>query len=84
MKIIKYIIISSVFLLPFTSCEEMLDETIYSQLVPENFLTTDAGLLSVLKGAYVQENNVQNQKAAKGYILTQDGATEYYVRESGS
>ncbi len=84
MKIIRYIIISSVFLLPFTSCEEMLDETIYSQLVPENFLTTDAGLLSVLKGAYVQENNVQNQKAAKGYILTQDGATDIMFEKAGA
>jgi hypothetical protein len=84
MKILKYIIISGIFLLPFSSCENLLDEPVYSQLAPENFLTTDEGLLSVLKAAYVRQNNVQGQLAAKGYILTQDASTDIMFEKGGS
>ena len=84
MKIFKYIIISGILLLPFTSCKEVLDEPIYSQLVPDNFLTTEDGLLSVLKAAYVWDNDVQSQKATKGYILTQDGTTDIVFEKAGA
>ncbi|WP_423130036.1 RagB/SusD family nutrient uptake outer membrane protein [Gaoshiqia sp. Z1-71] len=84
MKILKYIIISGIFLLPFTACEDLLDEPVYSQLAPENFLKTDEGIVSVLKAAYVWENNVQGQLAAKGYILTQDGSTDIMFEKAGA
>lgn len=84
MKILKYIIVSGIFLLPFTSCKDLLDEPVFSQLAPENFLKTDEGIVSVLKAAYVWENNVQGQKATKGYILTQDASTDIMFEKAGA
>ncbi len=84
MKIIKYILISCIIMLPFTSCEELLDEPVYSQLAPENFLTTEEGIVSVLKAAYVRDNDVQSQRANKMYILTQDATTEIMYEFAGA
>jgi len=84
MKILKYILISGVFLLPFSSCKSLLDEPIYSQLAPENFLKTDEGIVSVLKAAYVWTNNVQGQMAAKGYILSQEASTDILFEKAGA
>ncbi len=84
MKILKLFILFSIILLPFSSCKEILEEPIYSQLVPENFLTTNDGIISVLKAAYVQESHVQNQNANKGTILSQESTTDIMYEIAGA
>ena len=51
-KILKYNLILLILML--FSCEDVLEEKVYSQLAPENFLTTDEGLRSVLFASYSQ------------------------------
>ena len=50
LKIYLYISIM-VFALLLSACEKMLEEPVYSQLAPENFLTTSEGISSVLDAA---------------------------------
>lgn len=84
MKIMRFILIFSIALLPFSSCKDILEEPVYSQLVPENFLTTNDGILSILKAAYVREGHVQSQNAAKGTILSQEGTTDIMNEIAGA
>lgn len=64
-KIIRYTTLAALLTLSF-GCEETLQEEIFSQLSPENFLTTQEGIKSVLDAAY-----------AEGYI---NGYSHHSVR----
>lgn len=56
-NIYKLILAGFVFI-SFTSCEDYLQEKVYSELAPENFLATDQGLVSVLGAAYHKSNDM--------------------------
>ncbi len=56
-KNIQYIAIAFVLLL--VSCEDVLEENVYDQLAPENFLTTVEGVESVLGAAYASTANMR-------------------------
>jgi len=53
MKILKYYI-GIILLGTLSSCSDMLDEDLYSQLAPENYLTTQEGIESTLNAAYAE------------------------------
>ena len=52
MKLIKNIFYISIALLSLSSCDDLLEENVYSELTPDNFLTTLEGKNSVLNSAY--------------------------------
>ena len=54
-----------IFGILLTSCESILDEPIYSQLSPENLLTTEEGIKNVLFSTYAEFANMggANSKA---------------------
>ncbi len=69
MKLIKaFLYLFIIFSLPvLESCKKILDEPLYSQLAPENFLTTEDGIESVIDAAFAEgyisgyrAHNVQN------------------------
>jgi hypothetical protein len=45
----------------FSGCEDALKEEVYSQLAPENFLTTEEGIQSVLFAAYAEQAIIGNR-----------------------
>lgn len=45
----------------FSGCEDALKEEVYSQLAPENFLTTEEGIQSVLFAAYAEQSIIGNR-----------------------
>tara|TARA_R110002050_G_scaffold273113_2_gene417122 strand:- start:18329 stop:19828 length:1500 start_codon:yes stop_codon:yes gene_type:complete len=51
----NYIFIAFILLISLTSCEKQLEEDVFSQLAPENFLATEQGLESALAGAYAEQ-----------------------------
>ncbi|WP_225444224.1 RagB/SusD family nutrient uptake outer membrane protein [Echinicola arenosa] len=53
MKILKYNLIA-VGLGMMSACSGMLDEELFSQMAPENFLTTQEGIKSTLDAAYAE------------------------------
>jgi hypothetical protein len=50
-KIFLYIVLVGIVFTLY-SCSKLLDEPVYSQLAPENFLTTQSGIESVLDAAF--------------------------------
>lgn len=54
MKYLHYILFTALLIALFVtqSCKKMLDEPIYSQLAPGNFLSTEDGIASVLNAAF--------------------------------
>jgi len=52
-NIIKYILLVP-FLFQFISCEDPLEEKVYSQLAPGNYLNTEEGIKAALNGVYDQ------------------------------
>nr|WP_068888784.1 RagB/SusD family nutrient uptake outer membrane protein [Pedobacter panaciterrae] len=84
MKIFKIYTLCGFLLLSVMSCKKLLDEPVYSQLVPDNFLTTEDGIKSVLRAAYVREARVQGQTAAKGTILSQEAVTDIMFQTAGA
>lgn len=52
MKLIKNIFYISIALLSFSSCEDLLEENVYSELTPGNFINTLDGKNAVLNSAY--------------------------------
>tara|TARA_R110002049_G_scaffold9962_2_gene49692 strand:- start:79466 stop:80923 length:1458 start_codon:yes stop_codon:yes gene_type:complete len=48
----KFLLVAVICSASFTSCEKQLEEEVFSQLAPENFLKTEQGLESVLAAAY--------------------------------
>ncbi len=77
-------VIICVVLLSLGSCKKMLNEEVYSQLAPENFLVTEDGIKTVLRAAYTREANIQGQRAAKGLILSQDMVTDIMWETAGA
>ncbi|WP_460538285.1 RagB/SusD family nutrient uptake outer membrane protein [Echinicola sediminis] len=53
LKILRYKALMLLVLMA-ASCVDSLDEEVFSQLAPENFLTTQEGIKSVLDGAYAE------------------------------
>lgn len=53
-SIIKFTMLHAMLLLFATSCQEALEEELFSQLAPENYLTTEEGVVSVLNAAYAE------------------------------
>ncbi|GGF25950.1 RagB/SusD family nutrient uptake outer membrane protein [Echinicola rosea] len=45
----------------FMSCSDMLEEEMYSQMAPENFLVTEQGIKSVLFAAYADQSIIGNR-----------------------
>lgn len=84
MKIVKTYIILCFVMLSAVSCNKLLDEPVYSQLVPDNFLTTEDGIKSVLQAAYVREARVQGQTALKGSVLAQEATTDIMYQTAGA
>lgn len=84
MKTFKIYALSGLLLLTNASCEKILEEPVYSQLVPENFLTTEDGIKTVLKAAYVRESRVQGQTAMKGTVLSQEATTDIMYQTAGA
>ena len=59
MKTFKYYIMLLIGLtISIQGCKKFLDEEVYSQLAPENFLTTQEGLESVLFASYASTANM--------------------------
>ena len=83
MKIILYTAFCASFI-TFASCKKTLDQKVYSQLVPENYLNTKDGINSVLRAAYVREARMQGQTAAKGTILSQEAVTDIMYQYAGA
>jgi len=52
-KILKYILVLPL-LFVFAGCEDVLEEKIYSQLAPGNYLTTEAGIEAAVGAVYNQ------------------------------
>ncbi|MEJ7831041.1 MAG: RagB/SusD family nutrient uptake outer membrane protein, partial [Segetibacter sp.] len=77
-------VIICAILLSLGSCKKMLNEEVYSQLAPENFLVTEDGIKTVLRAAYTREANIQGQRAAKGLILSQDMVTDIMWETAGA
>jgi SusD family. len=84
MKLIKIYVAFCLFLISFSSCEKALDQPVYSQLVPDNYLTTRDGILSVLRASYVREARLQSQQANKGTILSQEAVTDIMYSYAGA
>ncbi|MEQ9443580.1 MAG: RagB/SusD family nutrient uptake outer membrane protein [Cyclobacteriaceae bacterium] len=53
-SITKNTVLFALLLLLAMGCEDALKEDLYSQLAPENFLTTEEGVVSVLNAAYAE------------------------------
>jgi len=84
MKTLQSLLFYTIVLLLSGSCKKALDVPVYSQLVPENFLTTEDGIKSVLKAAYVREARMQGQMANKGTILSQESTTDIIYETAGA
>lgn len=84
MRIITIYAAICFFLLSLASCKKTLDQPVYSQLVPDNYLTTKDGIVSVLRAAYVREARLQGQTAAKGTILSQEAVTDIMYQYAGA
>ena len=54
MKLNIISLVSLCFLIFLGSCENMIEEEVFSDLTEENFLTTEAGISAVLNQAYVE------------------------------
>ncbi len=87
MKILKSTII---FILPIASIllisgctKSFLKENLYSQLAPDNFLTTNDGIKSLLHAAYANEGQVAGQSADKGIICMQELTTDLMYETGG-
>jgi len=74
MNTIKITILVALCLL-FTACESLLDEPIYSQLSPDNLLTTEEGIRNVLYSAYAEAANM-NQANSKAEIAREEWPTD--------
>ncbi|WPP51894.1 RagB/SusD family nutrient uptake outer membrane protein [Catalinimonas niigatensis] len=60
MKAIRYIQCMCIALsVLFISCEDVLEENVYDQLAPENFLTNTEGMESVMGAAYAATANMR-------------------------
>lgn len=68
----------------FAGCEKQLQEHPYSQLVPDNFLTSVSGITSVLYAAYAREGELAGQAAVKGCISIQEWCTDIMWETDGS
>lgn len=63
MKFSKKILSLAVIVLLANGCTEMLDEPPYSELAPQNFLTTQKGLEATLALAYTRSANMQGMQS---------------------
>lgn len=81
-KILTTILAGSILML--SGCNKQLEEQVYSQLAPENFLITEDGIKSVIYAAYTEEADVQGQKATKGMILSQEMVTDMMWETAGA
>ena len=77
-------LIAVLFILAGAGCEKQLTEEPYSQLVPDNFLTTKDGLQSVLYAAYTEEGAMSGQASVKGFIAIPEMCTDLLWQTSGS
>lgn len=70
------------FGLLFTGCESLLDEPIYSQLSPENLLTTEEGIQNVLFSAYAEVANMDGANS-KAEIAREEWPTDMMWQTGG-
>ncbi len=79
-KYLKYVLVLPL-LFVFTSCEDVLEEQIYSQLAPGNYLTTEAGIEAAVGAVYNQFFN----RTREGYRWLMDVfEAGYGYNEGGS
>jgi starch-binding outer membrane protein, SusD/RagB family len=77
----RYILLAAVVLIAASSCKKFLDEKIYSQLAPENFLTTEDGIKSVLTDAYARAANMNSNNSI--YVIAPQEWTTDILYQSG-
>lgn len=79
-KPLKYIVAIS-FLINFTGCKNFLEEEVYSQLAPGNFLKTKEGLTSILYEAYAKGANMNGNNSI--YVLGPEEFATDILYQSG-
>ncbi|WP_339750602.1 RagB/SusD family nutrient uptake outer membrane protein [Algoriphagus aquimarinus] len=65
-----------------TSCVDMLDEPVYSQLAPDNLLTTEEGIKNVLYSAYAHTANMSGA-SSKAVIAMEEWQTDLMWQTGG-
>ena len=78
---IYMMVLSAVVLLSFSSCKKFLEEKIYSQLAPENFLNTEDGIKSLLNDAYARAANMNTNNSI--YVIAPQEWTTDILYQSG-
>ncbi|MCF3108849.1 RagB/SusD family nutrient uptake outer membrane protein [Niabella sp. CC-SYL272] len=76
-----YITAFSCTLLLATSCKKFLEEKIYSQLAPDNFLNTEDGIKSLLNDAYARAANMNTNNSI--YVIAPQEWTTDILYQSG-
>jgi len=77
-NILKYILVLP-FLFAVSGCEDVLEEQIYSQLAPGNYLTTEAGIESAVGAVY----NAFFNRTREGYRWLMDVFEAGYAYNEG-
>ncbi len=70
-------------LLLMTSCEKNLEEEVFSELAPENFLKTDQGLISVLGAAYHKSNDMASSGTNRQLVGVEEFCTDIHWQLGG-
>lgn len=65
----------------FTSCKKLLEEKIYSQLAPDNFLNTEDGIKSLLNDTYARAANMRTNNSI--YVIAPQEWTTDILYQSG-
>lgn len=81
MKLFGIVIIVG-FCTVFSACEGFLDEPVYSQLAPENLLTTEEGMINVLYSAYSEAANM-NGANSKTELAKEEWPTDILWQTGG-
>jgi len=76
-----YFSILLIVLIYFTGCKKFLEEKIYSQLAPDNFLNTEDGIRSLLYDAYARAANMRTNNSI--YVIAPQEWTTDILFQSG-
>ncbi|MBZ4191943.1 RagB/SusD family nutrient uptake outer membrane protein [Niabella beijingensis] len=76
-----YIAVLGFALLSFSSCKKFLEEKIYSQLAPDNFLNTEDGIKALLNDAYARAANMNTNNSI--YVIAPQEWTTDILYQSG-
>ncbi len=83
MKIFKYIAFSTITLLGIVSCENPLEEIVYSQLTPDTLLNSEKGITTVINSAYSYAHRSETSACWSAFFLGDFPSGAHWAKGGG-